>query len=352
MPRMPTPARSIILDAARNKTGRHLARVAGRASARPTLRLSHRRTVCSPRGSPLQSEQAGGGPVRHRDCAASRLRLSHRCRLRSHLAPEGPVVFRDRRRRHGAEVRRHARRISTGRAISRSATRGTSTVIYELHVRGYTIHPSAGVRLPGDVSRADREDPVSEGPRRHRGRADAGPGVQRASACCASIRITGEPLKNYWGYDPLGFFAPKASYASVRAAGAQVLEFKEMVRAFHAAGIEVILDVVFNHTVRRQRAGPDGLLSRDRQRDLLLAGRRQALLPRLHRHGTHDQRGASGGARSHPRRAALLGDGDARRRLPLRPRLGARPRPRRSRPGRRAACWSGSPRIRSCATPS
>jgi glycogen operon protein len=67
---------------------------------------------------------------------------------------------------------------------------------------------------------------------------------------------TGERLKNYWGYDPVGFFSPKASYASVRDAGAQVLEFKEMVQAFHAAGLEVILDVVFNHTVEGNELGP------------------------------------------------------------------------------------------------
>ena len=59
---------------------------------------------------------------------------------------------------------------------------------------------------------------------------------------------TGQPLKNYWGYDPVAFFAPKASYSSAGSLGQQKLEFKEMVRALHRAGIEVILDVVFNHT--------------------------------------------------------------------------------------------------------
>jgi glycogen operon protein len=67
---------------------------------------------------------------------------------------------------------------------------------------------------------------------------------------------TGERLKNFWGYDPVGFFAPKASYASVREHGAQVLEFKEMVRAFHRDGLEVILDVVFNHTGEANELGP------------------------------------------------------------------------------------------------
>ena len=67
---------------------------------------------------------------------------------------------------------------------------------------------------------------------------------------------TGQPLRNYWGYDPVVFFAPKASYSSSGGLGQQKLEFKEMVRAFHDAGIEVILDVVFNHTAEGNELGP------------------------------------------------------------------------------------------------
>jgi pullulanase/glycogen debranching enzyme len=64
-------------------------------------------------------------------------------------------------------------------------------------------------------------------------------------------------LRNYWGYDPIGFFAPHAEYASgVRAPGTQVKEFKEMVRRLHGEGIEVILDVVFNHTCEGNYLGP------------------------------------------------------------------------------------------------
>ena len=59
---------------------------------------------------------------------------------------------------------------------------------------------------------------------------------------------TNQPLRNYWGYDPVAFFAPKASYSSSGGLGQQKLEFKAMVRALHKGGIEVILDVVFNHT--------------------------------------------------------------------------------------------------------
>ncbi|MCC7424638.1 MAG: glycogen debranching enzyme, partial [Planctomycetaceae bacterium] len=67
---------------------------------------------------------------------------------------------------------------------------------------------------------------------------------------------TGARLKNFWGYDPISFFAVKGSYAETGAVGGQILEFKEMVRAFHVAGIEVILDVVFNHTVEGNERGP------------------------------------------------------------------------------------------------
>jgi glycogen operon protein len=67
---------------------------------------------------------------------------------------------------------------------------------------------------------------------------------------------TGEPLQNYWGYNTISFFAPKGRYSSAGSLGEQVTEFKEMVRALHAAGIEVILDIVFNHTAEGDETGP------------------------------------------------------------------------------------------------
>jgi len=63
-------------------------------------------------------------------------------------------------------------------------------------------------------------------------------------------------LSNYWGYNSIGFFAPHAAYAADKRPGAQVNEFKEMVRSLHAAGIEVILDVVYNHTAEGSQLGP------------------------------------------------------------------------------------------------
>ena len=131
----------------------------------------------------------------------------------------------------------------------------TSTVIYELHVRGYTIHPSAGVRSSGTYRGLTEMIPYLK---------DLGvtavelmPVQEFNEHHCSRVNpTTGERLKNFWGYDPVGFFAPKASYSSVRQHGAQVLEFKEMVRAFHREGLEVILDVVFNHTGEGDELGP------------------------------------------------------------------------------------------------
>ena len=67
---------------------------------------------------------------------------------------------------------------------------------------------------------------------------------------------------NYWGYDPMAFFAPHRGYAVGEKPGSQVTEFKQMVKALHAAGIEVILDVVFNHTCEGNEIGPDAVASR------------------------------------------------------------------------------------------
>lgn len=129
------------------------------------------------------------------------------------------------------------------------------TVIYELHVRGYTRHPSSGVSAPGT----------------YKGLAEKIPYLKELGVTAVELMpvyefeeadtdrvnpLTGERLLNLWGYHPIGFFAPNASYASQAEAGAAVSEFKEMVLAFHDAGIEVILDVVFNHTAEGDERGP------------------------------------------------------------------------------------------------
>ncbi len=131
----------------------------------------------------------------------------------------------------------------------------SKTIIYETHVRGFTIHPNSCVKHPGTYRglmekisyfkelgvTAVELMPVQEF-NEHQV-----PGINPQ---------TGQPLGNYWGYDPVAFFATKASYSSSGGVGQQKLEFKEMVRAFHEAGIEVILDVVFNHTAEGNEQGP------------------------------------------------------------------------------------------------
>ena len=131
----------------------------------------------------------------------------------------------------------------------------SKTLIYETHVRGLTIHPSSGVQHPGT----------------YRGLIEKLPFLQALGITAVELMpvqefnqnelkrcnpLTGERLKNYWGYNPVAFSAPKASYASAGGQGHQLLEFKEMVKACHRAGIEVILDVVFNHTAEGNELGP------------------------------------------------------------------------------------------------
>ncbi len=82
----------------------------------------------------------------------------------------------------------------------------------------------------------------------------------RRSNCCRSTSrlraaLVERGLENYWGYNSIGFFAPHNAYSASGDRGQQVTEFKSMVRSLHAAGIEVILDVVYNHTAEAAATG-------------------------------------------------------------------------------------------------
>ncbi|MFK8182712.1 MAG: glycogen debranching protein GlgX [Phormidesmis sp.] len=128
------------------------------------------------------------------------------------------------------------------------------TIIYEMHVKGFTrLHPKIPKRLRGTY---------------------AGLAHPAAIKHLKSLGITAVELmpvhhfhgtpgylasrdqRNYWGYDSLNYFAPYAGYSASGMTGQQVNEFKEMVRSLHAAGIEVILDVVYNHTGEGNQMGP------------------------------------------------------------------------------------------------
>lgn len=131
----------------------------------------------------------------------------------------------------------------------------SDTIIYETHVRGLTVHPSSGVTHPGQYLGVIEKIPylqrlgvtAIEILPIHAFNPD---GVRRSDP------LTGAPLRDYWGYNPVALFAPMAGYAGSNAPGAELAAVKTMVRELHKAGIEVILDVVFNHTAEAGIAGP------------------------------------------------------------------------------------------------
>ncbi len=128
-------------------------------------------------------------------------------------------------------------------------------VIYEMHVRGFTRHATSGVTHPGTFDGLREKIPY----------------LQWLGVNCVELMPifefdehenfrrnpdNGEHLLNYWGYSTIAFRAPKAGFAARGADGQAVDELKEAVKALHSAGIEVILDVVFNHTAEGAADGP------------------------------------------------------------------------------------------------
>ncbi|MHB1425118.1 MAG: glycogen debranching protein GlgX [Gemmataceae bacterium] len=141
----------------------------------------------------------------------------------------------------------YARRAFHWREDAPPLTPLEDTIIYELHVRGFTCHPTSMTAHPGTFAGVIEKVPYL--------RALGVTAVEllpihEFDECDCPFRNpdTGDRLRNFWGYNSIAFGAVKASYASTAAEHGQVTEFREMVRAFHAAGIEVYLDVVFNHT--------------------------------------------------------------------------------------------------------
>ena len=129
------------------------------------------------------------------------------------------------------------------------------SVIYELHVRAYTRHPSSGVTAPGTYLGLTEKIPYLK--QLGITAVELLPVYEFEEANTDRFNPSlGVTLLNLWGYQPIGFFAPNASYATDKHHGAAVSEFREMVRRFHDAGIEVILDVVFNHTAEGDERGP------------------------------------------------------------------------------------------------
>jgi isoamylase len=124
------------------------------------------------------------------------------------------------------------------------------TVIYELHVGGFTRHPSSGVAAEkrGTYAGLIEKIPYLQ---------DLGiTAVELLPVFQFDAQDCPPGKTNYWGYAPVSFFAPHQAYSSRKNALAVLDEFRDMVKAFHRAGLEVILDVVFNHTTEVGRTGP------------------------------------------------------------------------------------------------
>jgi isoamylase len=127
------------------------------------------------------------------------------------------------------------------------------SVIYEMHVKGFSIrNPAVPEELRGTYAGLACETSIDY--------------LKKLGVTAVELmpihhfiderRLVGDGLVNYWGYNTLGYFAPMARYSSCGDIGGQVNEFKRMVKALHAAGIEVILDVVYNHTCEGDQLGP------------------------------------------------------------------------------------------------
>ncbi|MBI4754525.1 MAG: glycogen debranching protein GlgX [Betaproteobacteria bacterium] len=123
-------------------------------------------------------------------------------------------------------------------------------VVYEVHAKGFTAHASSGVRHPGTyLGFIDRITYLKE------------LGINAVELLPVQEfhvedALSERDLTNYWGYNTIAFFAPESFYSTRREPGCAVTEFKTLVRELHKAGIEVILDVVFNHTAEGNERGP------------------------------------------------------------------------------------------------
>jgi glycogen operon protein len=139
---------------------------------------------------------------------------------------------------------------------ARRAHTYADTIIYEAHVKGFTMrHPGIPPELRGTYAGLGHPAGVAH----LRDLGVTAVELLPVHECVPEAFLVRDGLTNYWGYNTIGYFAPSQAYSAAVAAGrpgGQVAEFKAMVDALHTAGIEVILDVVFNHTAEGDHTGP------------------------------------------------------------------------------------------------
>jgi isoamylase len=124
------------------------------------------------------------------------------------------------------------------------------TIIYEMHARGFTRHPSSGVGEEKSGTFAGLIEKIPYLQQLGITAVELLPVFQFDPQACPPGKV------NYWGYQPVSFFAPHQAYSSRRHPPGPIEEFRDMVKALHRAGIEVILDVVFNHSAEGDQTGP------------------------------------------------------------------------------------------------
>ena len=165
------------------------------------------------------------------------------------------------------------------------------TVIYEAHVKGLTMrHPGIPAEMRGTYSGLAHPAMIEH----FRSLGVTAVELMPVHQFVHDHVLVERGLPNYWGYNTIGFFAPHNDYASFGTRGQQVQEFKAMVKALHAAGIEVILDVVYNHTAEGNHLGPTlSFRGIDNAAYYRLVDARPAALLRHHRHRQQPQRARS-----------------------------------------------------------
>ena len=178
--------------------------------------------------------------------------------LRLDDAVLGSVPGRDRSQQHQDSASHVPRSVVVHDAFPwgedvRPRTAWADAVVYELHVKGFTArHPGVPERLRGTYAGLAHPAAVEH----LQGLGVTAVELMPVHHFVSEPHLLRRGLANYWGYNSVGYFAPHAAYSSSGSRGEQVREFKAMVRALHAAGIEVLLDVVYNHTGEGDQTGP------------------------------------------------------------------------------------------------
>ncbi len=208
----------------------------------------------------------------------------------------------------------------------------SSSVLYELHVGGFTWNPNSGVteQKRGTYAGLIEKIPYLK---------DLGiTAVELMPVFQFDAQDAPAGLENYWGYSPMSFFAPHGGYSSRPHPLGCLDEFRDMVKALHQAGIEVILDVVYNHTAEAGVGGPTFSFKGLDNRFYYLLSDDLSQVRGLYRHRQYAQQQLRGRPPNDRRQSSILGFRDACGWLPLRSCRGPDPgrirsaSPRRSHP--------------------